>query len=101
MIRLRDGIVRWLRHPAVGPVLLVLLAVALAFLALHEAWEGSIESLLAACATLAAALAAVLLFQRRGNDPVALLPVPARARPPEARRLESPLSSVRPLPLRL
>jgi len=65
MIRLRAMCVRWLRHPLVGPVLIVCLAFALAFLVLHEVVEGSMESLLAACATLAA-FAAVGFLLRGG-----------------------------------
>ena len=64
MIRLRELMERWLRHPAVGPILIVLLAVALAFLVLHEVGEGSLESFAAACATLAALGAVGLLLLR-------------------------------------
>lgn len=76
MIRLRETGVRWLRHPLVGPVLIVCLAVALAFLALHEAGEGSVESFVAACATVAAlAVVGFLLLRavsRVGVGPVLL-----------------------------
>lgn len=66
MIRLRETCVRWLRHPLVGPVLIVCLAVALAFLAVHEVGEGSVESLLVACATLAALAAVGVRLLRAG-----------------------------------
>lgn len=74
MIRLRETSLRWLRHPLVGPVLILCLAFALAFLALHEAGEGSVESLLAACATLAA-LAGFAFLRLRGNASVRPGPV--------------------------
>lgn len=69
MIRLRESMERWLRHPAVGPVLILCLAFVLAFLVLHEASEGSIETLLAACATLAAFLAVAVASRERYLPP--------------------------------
>lgn len=99
MIRLRATCVRWLRHPLVGPVLILCLALALAFLAVHEVGEGPVESLLAACVTLAA-LAAVG-FLRRGDARVRpwRLPLLAEAvRPPQ---VEPAPVLCRALPLRL
>lgn len=85
MIRLRETSVRWLCHPLVGPVLILCLAVALAFLAVHEVGEGSVESLLAACATLAAfaAVGARLLRgeSRLRSGPALLTGAPARHAP--------------------
>lgn len=99
MIRLRSEIARWLRHPAVGPILIVLLAVALAFLVLHEVSEGSIESLLTVCATLAA-LGAVMLLRHLGLPPLVRLRCSDCAGPYESIRLGGAVVA-RPHPLRL
>lgn len=95
MIRLRESIQRWLRHPIAGPLLLVLLAVALAFLVVHEVVEGSPESFAAACATLAA-MGAIGLLLLRAKPTAPLVPGTAlrlqpaapgvRARGPDGRR---------------
>ncbi|MHB1243412.1 MAG: hypothetical protein ACYC1P_08460 [Gaiellaceae bacterium] len=83
MIRLRELLERWLRHPAVGPILILLLAVALAFLVLHEVGEGSLESFAAACATLAALGALGLLLLRARPAAPALRGSTLRLRPRE------------------
>lgn len=54
MIRLRQSIEAGLRHPLWGPLLLVFLAVILAFVALHAIEDGA-EGLLFTCAIIAAA----------------------------------------------
>jgi len=69
MIGLRNLSERWLRHPALGPVLLLLIVVALAFLVVHESGESPIESMLAGCVTLAA-LGAAVVSLRRGSRTV-------------------------------
>lgn len=101
MIRLRELLGRWLRHPAVGPILILVLAVALAFLVLHEVGEGSLESLAAACATLAA-LGAVglLLLLRAGPAAPVLRGTTIRLRPPEP-GLRAREPAARRYPLRL
>jgi hypothetical protein len=57
MIRARELMVRLLRNPAVGPFVILLLAVALALLVIHEVYEANLESILAVCAVLASAVA--------------------------------------------
>lgn len=100
MIRLRELMTRWLRHPAVGPILIVCLAFALAFLVLHEVAEGSIETLLAACATLAAFVAVVTVA--RGATQIRRLPVATRVeRRGGAVRACAPPGSAWSVPLRL
>ena len=54
MIRLRQSVEAGLRHPLWGPLLLVFLAVILAFVALHTIEDGA-EGLLFTCAIVAAA----------------------------------------------
>jgi hypothetical protein len=100
MIRLRELMRRWLRHPVVGPILLLVVAVALAFLVLHEVGEGSLESFAAACATLAA-LGAVRLLLLRPTPAAPLSPGVTLRLPPGERGLRSRGSAARRYALRL
>lgn len=105
MIRLRQVVEAGLRHPLWGPLLLVFLAVILAFVALHTIEDGA-EGLLLTCAIVAAAglrLLAVVpgrTWLATAHD----LPLFGRAPPTRARRL-LPRSRLSPvllaLPLRL
>lgn len=54
MIRLRQSIERGLRHPVLGPLLLLLLGLVLAFMVFH-AIEHGVEGQLFACVLFAAA----------------------------------------------
>lgn len=100
MIRARELTVRLLRNKAVGPFVLLLLAVALALLVIHEVAEAGIESLLAACATLVAAFATAFRLLRAAARPPrpALEPAVATAPPARPRGRAGP---ARPLVLRL
>jgi hypothetical protein len=62
VIRIRGAITRGLRHPVFGPLLLLLIAIALVLIALHETTEDWLLPLLAACA--AAAFVVVLIGLR-------------------------------------
>lgn len=101
MIRLRAGIVCLLRHPVLGPLLIVLLAVALALLALHSALELALSAAFAFCGlTAVLAWAAFSLWRQSvGAGP----PIPAeRARPPTGgRRAPRRALGARFVPLRL
>lgn len=77
MIRLRQQIERGLRHPVVGPLLLLLLAVLVVFTALHETSEGIAGHVELICVALAMVLIAALplakalrlTIQPRGANP--------------------------------
>lgn len=101
MIRLRAGIVRLLRHPVLGPLVIVLLAVAFALLVLHSALEIALSAAFAFCGLTAvlAWLAISLWRESAGAGP----PLPAeRARPPTSRHRAFPRSlGARFVPLRL
>lgn len=60
MIRLRQQIQRGLRHPVVGPLLLLLFAVLVVFIALHETSEGIAGHVELICVALAMVLIAAL-----------------------------------------
>lgn len=62
MIRLRQQIERGLRHPLVGPLLLLLLAVLVVFIALHETSEGIAGHVGLFCVALALVLLAAVPF---------------------------------------
>ena len=88
MIRLRQQIDRGLRHPVVGPLLLLLLAVLVVFIALHETSEGIAGHVELICVALTMVLLAVLpltealrlTIRPRGASP-------SRAPPPASQRL--------------
>ena len=104
MIRLRQSLDGALGHPLLGPLLLLFLALVLAFVCLHTIEHGA-EGLLFSCVLLVAAglrLVVVLGGTRRAK--VEALPLRGRAPPTQIRRLL--LSSrvpraVAALPLRL
>lgn len=60
MIRLRRQIERGLRHPLAGPLLLLLIAALVVFVALHELTEGLPGDTALACVALALALLAAV-----------------------------------------
>lgn len=80
MIRIRGAIARGLRHPLLGPLLLLLIVVALALIAVHETADDWLLPLLAAC--VAAAFVAVLTGFRPPVRPGAF--PRGRARSPSA-----------------
>jgi len=91
MIRLRQQIERGLRHPVVGPLLLILLAVLVVFIALHETSEsiaGHVELICVAIAIVL--LAAVSLVQVLHVATRPLGTNPSRGPPPADRRLWPP-----------
>lgn len=93
MIRLRRHIERGLRHPVVGPLLLLLLAVLVVFTALHEMSEGLPGD--AAMACVAIALVLMTIIPLTGLPPLATRPAtqhPSRA-PPVSRR-EPPRAAI-------
>lgn len=103
MIRLRRHIECGLRHPLVGPLLLLLLAVLVVFIALHETSEGIAGHVELICVALAFVLLAVLpltgalrlTIRPRGASP-------SRAPPPASRELRPiSISTSSFLPLRL
>ena len=104
MIRLRQSIEVGLRHPLLGPVLLLLLALLLVFVIFHTVEHG-VEGLLFSCAILAAvALRLVVVLGRTWRAAADQLQVLGRAPPRRALRFLPP-SRVPPaglvLPLRL
>ena len=104
MIRLRQSIEAGLRHPLLGPVLLLLLALLLVFVIFHTVEHG-VEGLLFSCAILVAvALRLVVVLGRTWRAAADRLQVLGR-RPPRRTLRFLPLSRVPPaglaLPLRL
>lgn len=102
MIRLRRQIERGLRHPVLGPLLLLLLAVLVVLTALHEVREGVPGDAAVACVAIAILLMAGTPLTR--SRPAATPPTaahPPRA-PPKSREL--PVIEIRApdfVPLRL
>lgn len=80
VIRLRESIDRWLRHRWVGPLLLVLLAVVLGVLALHEGLEQLLESAGELCVALA--ILALARFAVQAKRPALRLSPQSRRGPP-------------------
>lgn len=79
MIRLRQSIEAGFRHPLVGPLLLLALALILAFVVLHTVEHG-VEGLLFSCAVLAAVgLRLVVVLGRTWRASTRHLPVRGRA----------------------
>ena len=104
VIRLRQLLDAGLRHPLLGPFLLLFLALILAFVVLHTIEHG-VEGLLFSCAILlAACLRLMVVIGRTWRATAEQLPLLGRAPPRRARRLLPP-SRVPPvlvaLPLRL
>lgn len=88
MIRLRQQIERGLRHPVVGPLLLLLLAVLVVFIALHETSESVAVHVELICVALAIVLlAAVPLVEALHVATRPLGTNPSRGPPPSDRRL--------------
>lgn len=61
MIALRRKIERWRRHPIIGPLLIVLLILVLAFVFLHESHEKIAADLGELCVGIALLVVALLL----------------------------------------
>ena len=105
MIRLRHALQRGLRHPVLGPILLVLLAIVMVMVVVHSTHDQAHQDspLFAACIALALfALVVLLVSAPRANAPAAWSS--ARAPPPANRyRRCVPLAGVpaRSFPLRL
>ena len=88
MIRLRQQIERGLRHPVVGPLLLLLLAVLVVFIALHETSEGIAGHVELICVALAMVLLAVLPLTEALRLTIRLRGAsPSRAPPAATQRL--------------
>jgi hypothetical protein len=104
VIRLRQSINAGLRHPLLGPVLLIFLAIVLALVILHTVEHG-VEGLLFSCAILAAVvLRLVVVLGRTWRATTEQISVLGRAPPRPAFRLLPPSrvpSAVSALPLRL
>lgn len=62
MIALRRKIERWRRHPILGPLLIVLLVLVLAFVFLHESHEKIAADVAELCVGIALLLVAMLLL---------------------------------------
>lgn len=91
VIRLRQHIERGLRHPLVGPLLLLLLAVLVVFTALHETSESIFGEAGLVCVAIALVLLAVVPFAGRRPVPARLAATnPSRGPPIENRRLRVP-----------
>jgi peptidoglycan/LPS O-acetylase OafA/YrhL len=88
MIRLRETLERACRHRWLGPLVIVLLVVLIAFVAIHEGGEKVFESAGELCVALAALVLTIL---------VQLLP-PGLVRPPQAPRRRGPLHGPTALP---
>jgi len=90
VIRLRQSIEAGLRHPLLGPLLLLLLGLMLAFMFLHTVEHG-VEGLLFSCAIVAAAgLRLLVVLGRTWRATPDPLPPAGRAPPRRALRLLTP-----------
>lgn len=61
MIALRRNIERWRRHPIIGPILIILLVVMLAFVLVHESHEKIAAEVGELCVGIALLFLAMLL----------------------------------------
>jgi len=85
VIRLRHWADATLRHPLVGPLLLLALVLLLAFVVLHG-FEHGVEGELVTCGMLAAAVLRLFAIAcRRRDERLELARLPARSPPPAAR----------------
>ena len=103
MIRLRQSFHAGLRHPVFGPVLVLVLAVILAFAVFHTIEHG-VEGLLYTCAILAAVVLRLVVVGTVRPARLATVPRAGRA-PPRASdrrfiRASRPPTALRVLPLR-
>lgn len=104
MIRLRHSIEPGLRHPLLGPLLLIFLGLILAFVVLHTVEHG-VEGVLFSCVIIVAvSLRLVVVLGRTWRAATDQLPLRGRAPPRRALRVLPP-SRLPPvlaaLPLRL
>jgi len=101
VIRLRAAIFRGLRHPVLGPAVLLLLALLLALLLVHASLDHFLESGLICFTAVLAVLTVVATFRRRPGILSSPLARSDRA-PPAASPSEATLAFlVPPAPLRL
>jgi hypothetical protein len=104
VIRLRQSLDAALRHPFVGPLLLLFLALMLAFVCLHTIEHG-VEGLLFSCVLLvAASVRLVVVVGRVWRTTEADSFLPSRGPPPRLARCDRPPPAARTpvvLPLRL
>ncbi len=102
MIRLRATLEQALRHRWLGPIVFLLVALVLSFLALHPASDGHFDaaSLCAAVALLAVVQLLIVAAAPLGRAPsVVSLRAPPRSRSPASR--QRPFSRPVVAPLRL
>ena len=104
VIRLRRAIEAGLRHPLLGPVLLLVLALGLAFVVLHTIEHG-VEGLLFTCAIMAAVVLRLVIVVGRVSLVRREPRMPARRGPPRSSAwllpAPRPPTGAFPLPLRL
>lgn len=86
MIRLREAIERGLRHPIAGPALLLLLAVLVVFVAMHETTETPPGDAALACAALALVVLTVVPLTVSRPVPTQPAATPQSRAPPLERR---------------
>jgi hypothetical protein len=103
VIRLRRQIERGLRHPFVGPLLLLALAVLVAFIALHQTSETIAGHAELICVAIALVLLAVVPGREAPRFLIRVSPVKSPRGPPIASRERRTLGVHTPdfLPLRL
>lgn len=91
MIRLRREIERGLRHPLVGPLLLVFLAVLVVFIALHETSDSIAGHVALICVAIAIVLLAAVSLAGVPHPATRSLGTnPPRGPPSAYRRLSTP-----------
>lgn len=103
MSGLRRQIERGLANPWLRPLLIVLLALLLAFVVLHAAHDGSATvTEMGICLGIVLALSAILVDLSRLPEPPRLIPVPSGRAPPQQWPLVNEAPGSRPLliPLR-
>lgn len=103
MVRLRREIERGARHPVVGPLLIVLLALMVAFTVMHEGNEATGGQIGELCVGIALILLAVIVVWPLAVRGRVVAAVPPGRAPPSAYRAASCSVPVVPdfLPLRL
>jgi hypothetical protein len=90
MIRLRRFLERATKHPVLGPVALLLLALVLALVLVHAAADQALEADTVVVCLALTALVVVVLIPRRPIVQTPALAVPARAPPSSARQAALP-----------
>ena len=103
MIALRRQIERGLANPWLRPLLIVLLALLLAFEVLHAAHDGNTTSgEMGICLGIVLVLSAILVDLARAPEPPRLMPVRSGRAPPPLQRIaeRAPTSQLLLIPLR-